>query len=412
VTGEVKLIGIVGAGTMGGGIAMAFASAGFPVTLADASAAALERGMDRVASLFGEGVKRGKVSEDEAKKRLARVRPSTELSDLAACDLVVEAVYEDLALKSRLAAELGKVCNSRTVLASNTSSLDIDVLAKASSRPDRFVGMHFFSPAHIMRLVEVARGRDTSPETVECAVGLVRALSKIPVVCGVCFGFIGNRMAEPYLREAEAMVLEGATPAEIDAVAQSTDMLGMAMGPCRMMDLAGLDVGASIIAERAATTNLLDDASYRAMTRALTAQGHLGQKTGRGFYRYEGRQAVEAPETVELARDLARRHGIVQRPAVAPEEILQRLLYPLINEGFEVLREGIAARSADVDTVFTAGFGFPSVRGGPMAMAKDIGLRKIHSGLEALAQQRGNPYGYWTQSPLLAERRRSEEASP
>ena len=230
---------------------------------------------------------------------------------------------------------------------------------------------------------------------------VVKELGKVPVVCGVCFGFIGNRMAEPYLREAEALLLEGATPAQIDAVAQSPERLGMAMGPCRMMDLAGLDIGASIVAERAATTKLMDDASYRALVRALTAQGHLGQKSGRGFYRYEGRNAIELPETIELACSLAQKHGITQRSNITDEEILQRLLYPLINEGFELLREGVAFSSQDIDTVFTAGFGFPSARGGPMAMARAIGLDKIAAQMQAFARQRGNTYGYWTPSPLL-----------
>jgi 3-hydroxyacyl-CoA dehydrogenase len=396
---------------MGGGIAMAFATAGFPVGLVDADPAALERGMQRIRSLYDEAVQRGKVHHHTAAQRLLLILPTTELTDVASCDIVIEAVYEDLAVKSRLAAQLGQVCNAYTVLASNTSSLDIDVLAQASSRAERFVGMHFFSPAHIMRLVEVVRGRYTSDETIAFTVELVRALSKVPVVCGVGFGFIGNRMAEPYLREAESMLLEGATPAQIDAVAQSPEWLGMAMGPCRMMDLAGLDIGASIIAERAKATNLLADASYRCMVRALSAQGHLGQKSGRGFYRYEGRQAIDAPETAQLARELARQHGIAQRTDIEPEEILQRLLYPLINEGFEVLREGIASTSADIDTVFTAGFGFPAARGGPMTMANEIGLHKICAQLEAFAQQRGNPYGYWTPSPLLIERSRSQEVA-
>ncbi len=396
-----KNIGIVGAGTMGGGIAMAFANAGFAVTLVDAQQAALDRGMQRISGVYEDAVKRGKTDSETAAQRLGRISPTTSLNDVAKCDFVVEAVFEDLQLKSKLAAQLGQVCDASTVLASNTSSLDVNVLAAASLRPDSYIGMHFFSPAHIMRLVEVVRGRDTSEDTVTSTVELVRALAKVPVVCGVCFGFIGNRMAEPYLREAEALLLEGATPAQIDAVAQSPEWLGMAMGPCRMMDLAGLDIGASIVAERAAATNLLDDASYRALVRELTAQGHLGQKNGRGFYRYEGRNAVDLPESTELARSLAQKHGIAQRTDIPPEEILQRLLYPLINEGFELLREGVAYSSEDIDTVFTAGFGFPSARGGPMAMAREIGLEKIASRMQAFAEQRGNAYGYWTPSPLL-----------
>lgn len=401
MTQTFKKIGIVGAGTMGGGIAMAFANAGFPVTLVDSQQAALDRGMQRIKTTYDEAFQRGKIDSDTAAQRLALIVPSTVLADLAACDFVIEAVFEDLQLKTRLAAQLGQVCDAATILASNTSSLDVNLLAEASARPDRYVGMHFFSPAHIMRLVEVVRGRDATEETVNRIAGLVKALGKVPVVCGVCFGFIGNRMAEPYLREAEALLLEGATPARIDAVAQSPEWLGMAMGPCRMMDLAGLDIGASIVAERAAATNLMDDASYRAMVRALTAQDHLGQKSGRGFYRYEGRNAIELPETTELARTLAQKHGITQRGHIGDEEILQRLLYPLINEGFELLREGIAFNSQDIDTVFTAGFGFPVARGGPMAMAHQIGLKNIVARMRAFAQERGNSYGYWTPSPLL-----------
>ena len=396
-----KNIGIVGAGTMGGGIAMAFANAGFAVTLVDAQQAALDRGMLRISTTYTEAFQRGKIDSDTAAQRLARISPSTVLADLARCDFVIEAVFEDLKLKTSLAAQLGQVCDAATILASNTSSLDVNLLAQASARPDRYVGMHFFSPAHIMRLVEVVRGRDASDDSVNRIVDLVKELGKVPVVCGVCFGFIGNRMAEPYLREAEALLLEGATPSQIDAVAQSPEWLGMAMGPCRMMDLAGLDIGASIVAERAATTKLMDDASYRALVRALTAQGHLGQKSGRGFYRYEGRNAIELPETIELARSLAQKHGITQRSNITDEEILQRLLYPLINEGFELLREGVAFSSQDIDTVFTAGFGFPSARGGPMAMARAIGLDKIAAQMQAFARQRGNTYGYWTPSPLL-----------
>ncbi len=404
-----KSVGVIGAGTMGGGIAMAFANAGFSVRLVDTKPEALERGVQRIRSLYEDGVKRGKVDADTAVRRLGLIAPTTDMADAADCDIVVEAVFEDLGLKSRIAADLGKTCAPHTILASNTSSLDINILAQASGHPERYVGMHFFSPAHIMRLVEVVRGEATSQATIDAVVAMVKDLSKIPVVCGVCFGFIGNRMAEPYLREADAMMLEGIAPERIDAVAQSPDWLGMAMGPCRMMDLAGLDIGASIIAERAAQTGLLhQDATYRCVVRALAAQGHLGQKTGQGLYRYEGRQPVESPETLRLARELARMHGTRPRADISDEEILQRLLYPLINEGFELLREGIAGSSADIDTVFTAGFGFPAARGGPMAMARAIGLGAIAHRIAAFARERGNAHGYWTPSPLLVELSQTE----
>lgn len=410
MTTSLRTVGVVGAGVMGSGIAIAPSNAAIPVTLVDASSAALERGMDRIRKTCDDAAARGRLSAEEASARISRVSPAVQLDAVASCDLVIEAVFEDLALKSRLAADLGALSKDQTMLASNTSSLDIDVLALASGRADRYLGVHFFSPAHIMRLVEVVRGAQTSAATVEAVVALIGAMGKIPVVCGVCFGFIGNRMAEPYLREADALMLEGVSPATVDAVAQDPDLLGMAMGPCRMMDLAGLDVGASIIAERAATTNLLDDASYRCAVRALTEQGHFGQKTGRGIYRYEGRQPVEDPQTAELLAQLAARHG-VRRRDVSQQEILERLLYPLINEGFEVLRDGIAASSADIDTVFTAGYGFPVARGGPMAMAEKIGAGTILSRLAEFARERDNTFNYWTPSPLLVERARSEEHS-
>ena len=409
MTTTLQTIGVVGAGTMGGGIAMAFANAGHPVTIVDSNPAALERGMSRIRATYDDAVTRGKLVADVAGERLARIRAATELVAVANCDLVIEAVFEDLALKAKIAGDLGRICNATTLIATNTSSLDVDVLAQASGCADRYFGIHFFSPAHIMKLVEVVRGKASSAAAINAVVALVRAIGKVPVVCGVCFGFIGNRMAEPYLREADALMLEGATAAEIDAVAQSPEWLGMAMGPCRMMDLAGLDIGASIIAERASQTNLMDDAGYRSTLRALVEQGHLGQKSGRGIYRYEGRNAIDAPETAELARELANKHGVTRRAAIPPEEILQRLLYPLINEGFEVLREGIAASAADIDTVFTAGYGFPAARGGPMAMARTIGLRKIRAAIDAFAARSGNPFHYWTPSPLLVDLCTSEE---
>jgi 3-hydroxyacyl-CoA dehydrogenase len=401
MSNNVRNVGIIGAGTMGGGIAIAFANAGFEVILVDTNPDALERGMGRIRGFYDDAVKREKISADLGKQRFENIRPSTRLNSVADCGLVIEAVYEDLTLKSRIAADLADVCPPSTILASNTSSLDINIIAQASRRPDRFVGIHFFSPAHIMKLVEVVRGQCSSDASVAFAVDTMRALDKVPVVCGVGFGFIGNRMAEPYLREADALILEGATPAQIDAVAQSPERLGMAMGPCRMMDLAGLDIGASIVAERASVTNLLDDASYRSMVRALAAIGHLGQKTGRGFYRYEGRNPIEEPQTQEIAQELAAKHNITRRADISDDEILQRLLYPLINEGFEVLREGVAESSDDIDVVFTAGFGFPKARGGPMTMARAIGLGKVRERLEAFGRERGNPFGYWTPSPLL-----------
>lgn len=401
MTNSTLKVGVIGAGTMGGGIAIAFANAGFEVRIVDTSAEALGRGMSRIGSVYEDAVRRGKTDEAAAQARLQSIHPDPALEAVADCGLIIEAVYENLEVKSQLAGTLGAICAPDAILASNTSSLDINIVAQASGRPERFIGIHFFSPAHIMKLVEVVRGARSDPKVIDFAVETMRALGKVPVVCGVGFGFIGNRIAEPYLREADALMLEGVTPARIDAVAQSPDHLGMAMGPCRMMDLAGLDIGNSIILAQA--TNLGADKSYRSMVRALTAQGHLGQKTGRGIYRYDGRQPIDEPETLALAEKLAQDHGVIRRSDISDEEILQRLLYSLINEGFEVLREGIADSAADIDTVFTAGFGFPKERGGPMAMAEQIGLGTIYRQLEQFGRQRGNRFGYWTVSPLLVE---------
>jgi 3-hydroxyacyl-CoA dehydrogenase len=411
MSNNVRNVGIIGAGTMGSGIAIAFANAGFAVDLVDVNPNALERGVERIRSFYQDAIKREKMSAVRGEQCFANIRPSTLLSATSVCGLVIEAVYEDLSLKSQIAAELADICPSETILASNTSSLDINQIAQASRRPDRFVGIHFFSPAHIMKLVEIIRGKQSSEESIALAVDVIKSLDKVPVVCGVGFGFIGNRMAEPYLREADALILEGATPRQIDAVAQSPELLGMAMGPCRMMDLAGNDIGASIIAERALVTNLLDDPSYRCMVRALAERGHLGQKTGRGFYRYEGRQPVDEPQTEALGYELAAKHGIRRRGDISDDEILHRLLFPLINEGFEVLGEGVAENEGDIDVVFTAGFGFPKSRGGPMALARAIGLDTIHKRFESFGQERGNSFGYWTPSPLLTKALETEERS-
>jgi 3-hydroxyacyl-CoA dehydrogenase len=332
------------------------------------------------------------------------LRGSIDDAALADCDLVIEAVFEDMALKQQVMARLGKVCKPGAIIATNTSTLDVDVLARASGRPADVVGMHFFSPANVMRLLEVVRGAQTAPEVLATVMQVARAIGKVAVVSGVCYGFIGNRMAEPYMREAEYLIMEGAQPADVD---RAMEQIGMAMGPCRMLDLAGIDVGARTVIEYGKAGGLPPDDSYRALARRMFELGRFGQKTGAGYYRYDGRTPVPDAETERVARELAHEHGIERRASISRQEIFERLLYPMVNEAARILEGGIAYRPGDIDVIWTSGYGFPDHKGGPVFMADEIGLAKILERLEHYGQERGNGFGYWTPSPLLAEHARS-----
>jgi len=391
-TREIRSVGVVGAGTMGSGIATAFANAGFPVTLVDASDAALARGRAAIDKTYATQVSRGRLDEDTARRRAALVAGTTQLSRLADADLVIEAVFEDMALKLDVVGQLGRLCKPGAILASNTSTLDVDRIAEASGRASDCLGTHFFSPAHVMRLLEVVRGARTGADVLQTVMQLAARIGKTAVVSGVCYGFIGNRMAEVYGRENEAMQLEGATPQEIDGVAEDPHWLGLAMGPSRMLDMAGVDVGARTVIEWIKSGAGPQAPSYRALCRALFAAGRHGQKTGEGFYRYDGRTALPSEARAALAAELAQTHGVRRRDAIPPQEIFERLLYPMINEAAEILSEGIAYRAGDIDVVWTAGYGFPAWRGGPVFMADEIGLKQI---VAALDRQEGEV------SPLL-----------
>jgi 3-hydroxyacyl-CoA dehydrogenase len=345
-------------------------------------------------------VSKGKLGVSAMEARLSMLKTTLELSDIGDCDLVVEAVFEDLALKKEVCAKLGSVARPGAIIASNTSTLDVDVLAEATGRPADVVGMHYFSPAHVMRLLEVVRGRDTAPEVLATVMKLAAVTGKVPVVSGVCYGFIGNRMAEVYMREAEFLIMEGATPAEVDAAAQS---IGMAMGPCRMLDMAGVDVGAKTVIEYSKSGGLPPDPAYRALVQKLFSLGRFGQKTYAGYYRYEERKPVPDEAVADIAAMLAAEHGIVRRATIERQEIIERLFYPLINTGLEILQEAIAYRPGDIDVVWTAGYGFPDHRGGPMWMADQIGLPSILSAMERYARERGDPYGYWRPAQLLRD---------
>ena len=392
-------VGIVGAGTMGGGIAMNFANAGIPTVLVETSQAALDRGLGLVRANYEASAARDRLTTAQVEQRMALLRGSLDDTALGGCDLVIEAVFENMDLKKQVCARLGQVCKPGAIIATNTSTLDVDVLAVATGRPADVVGMHFFSPANVMRLLEVVRGAETAPDVLATVMQVARKIGKVAVVSGVCYGFIGNRMAEVYMREAEFLMMEGASPAEIDGAVEA---LGMAMGPCRMLDMAGIDVGAKTVIEYGKAGGLPPDASYRAVVRIMFELGRFGQKTGAGYYRYDGRKPVTDPETARIAKEQAIAHGIVQRSDIGRQEIVERLLYPLINEGAKILEEGIAYRPGDIDMVWTAGYGFPDHQGGPLWMADAIGLALIAERLAHFAEVRGNPFGYWTVSPLLA----------
>lgn len=395
----VRKVGIVGAGTMGGGIAMNFANAGIPTVVVEVSDEALQRGLGLVRRNYEASAAKGRLTREQVDQRMGLLQGALDYAALGDCDLVIEAVFEDLALKTEVCARLGAAVRPGAIIATNTSTLDVDALARATGRPADVVGMHFFSPANVMRLLEVVRGAATAPDVLATVMKLASTIGKVPVVSGVCYGFIGNRMAEVYMREAEFLIMEGAEPAQVDAAVEA---LGMAMGPCRMLDMAGVDVGARTVIEYGKAGGLPPDPGYRALVRKLFERGRFGQKTGAGYYRYEGRNPLPDPQVAAIAAALAAEHGIARRERIGLGEIVERLMYPLINEGLKILDEGIAYRPGDIDVVWVAGYGFPDHRGGPMWMAGEVGLDVIAARLAHYAAERGNPYGYWTPARRLA----------
>jgi 3-hydroxyacyl-CoA dehydrogenase len=396
-TRAIRRVGVLGGGTMGRGIALAFCNAGLPVELVETDATALERAMAAIADVHASAVSKGRITAAQQAERLARVRGGTALDAFADVDLVVEAVFEDLPLKRRVFADLERTCPPHAILASNTSALDIDAIADATPRPQDVIGLHFFSPAHIMRLVEVVRGRRTGKDVVATAMKLVRSLDKIGVVAGNCDGFIGNRMLVGYRREAEFLLLEGASPQQVDRALVG---FGMSMGPHAMSDLAGLDVGAAGRRRRRAEGRLPDDARFGVIGDRLVELGRLGQKTAAGFYRYESgsRDALPDPTVTAIIEQESGRLGITRRE-IGDEEIVDRCIYPLINEAARILDEGIAQRPGDVDVVWVNGYGFPRTRGGPMQFADETGPAQVFDRLRQLSKEHGPLY--WTPAPLI-----------
>ena len=392
---RIERVGIVGAGTMGGGISMCFANAGIAVTLLDTAQENLDRGLATIAKNYQRSVTRGSLAQDQVDQRLALIKTSLDYAVLADADLVIEAVFEDMALKQGIFARLDAVVRPGAILATNTSTLDIDEIAAVTRRPQDIVGLHFFSPANVMPLLEIVQTRDTSAEVLATALETARRIRKTGVVAKVCYGFIGNRMMDPYGREAERCLLEGATPEQVDGALEA---FGMAMGILAVYDLAGIDIGYKT---REARRHLLpQDPSFYRPTALLTERGWLGQKTGRGYYRYDGGKRTPDPEVVAMLAQEASRLGVPQRRPDA-EEIVERCLYAMINEGAALLEQGVALRASDIDVVYTSGYGFPRYRGGPMFYADSVGLKKIYQRI--LDFQRELDPQYWTPAPLLEE---------
>ncbi|MEX0734921.1 MAG: 3-hydroxyacyl-CoA dehydrogenase NAD-binding domain-containing protein [Steroidobacteraceae bacterium] len=385
---------VLGAGTMGSGIAISLASSGIPVTLVETKDEALETGLNRVHAAIAAAARKGRLSAEVAAAARERVRGALEFEAVSGADLVIEAVFENLAVKKEVFARLGALCLPGAVLATNTSTLDVDAIAAASGRPADVVGMHFFSPANVMRLVEIVRGRESSREAISTAFAVTKRIGKIGVPVGNGFGFVGNRMLYAYGREKELMLLEGAKPESIDNALQD---FGMAMGPNAVGDLAGLDIGFQVRREWAGRP---DDPRFYRVSDMLAELGRFGQKTGRGFYRYDGPNGERAadPEVLDLIRSEAERLKVKQRN-IQPAEIVGRCVLALINEGARILEEGIAASPADIDVIWCNGYGFPRHRGGPMFHADTLGLAAVLESIRGYAKENGERY--WTPAPLL-----------
>ena len=401
---EIASAGIVGGGTMGRGIAMAFANAGLPVTLLDVDRDAVANALRLIEDEYGRRVAKGRMTAEELGKRMALIRGSVSYEELGGADVVIEAVFESMALKKEVFRKLDPVCKPGAIIATNTSTLDVAEIASATGRPGDVVGLHFFSPAQVMRLLEIVRTAETKDDVLATSMQLAKKLRKVGVLSGNSYGFIGNRMMDPYGREAERMLLEGATPRQVDSVLEH---FGMAMGILAVFDMAGVDVGYKARQERKG--HLPDDPAFYRPSSMLVERGWLGQKTGMGFYRYEkdSRERLDNPEALAMFAAEAARLGIERRD-ISDEEIGQRCIFALVNEGAKVLGEGVALRASDIDVVYTSGYGFPRYRGGPMFHADSVGLAEVCARIGHFAKQ-FDPQ-YWQVSSLLRECARSGRA--
>jgi 3-hydroxyacyl-CoA dehydrogenase len=391
---EIRQAAVIGAGTMGGGIAMNYANAGIPVIVKETKQDALDRGVGIIRSNYAKTVAKGKLSQDTMDRRMALITPQLTYQGFDEADIVTEAVFENLALKKQIFAELDKIAKPGAILATNTSTLDIDEIAAVTSRPAMVVGTHFFSPANVMKLLEVVRGKASSPAVISTAMALGKKLGKVAVLAGNCHGFIGNRMIAPYFREAQFLLEEGAS---VEAVNQALFDFGMAMGPLAVDDLAGLDIGWAIRKERA--PHLRPGVRVPSVADQLCEQGRFGQKAGRGWSKYdENRKPSPDPETSALIASLASSAGI-ERRQISNDEMVERCIYALINEGARVLEDGIALRAVDIDITYIYGYGFPAWRGGPMFYADTVGLPKLLARIEDFEKKHGPDL--WEPAPLL-----------
>ena len=390
----VRRVAVIGAGTMGGGIAMALVQIGIPVTLIDANAQGLERGMQRVRDNYAGSVARGRLGQPEMDQRMVLITPSLAIADVQDADMVIEAVFEDMALKQSIFRQLDSLAQPDAILATNTSGLDVDEIAAVTSRPQDVVGAHFFSPAHVMKLLEVVRGRQTSTEVIATLMDLGRRMGKIAVLAGIYPGFIGNALFRNYTREAHFLVEDGALPHEVDAVLKK---FGYAMGIFAVHDMAGNDVGYQTRKAQMATRPT--DRRWNDLILKLCDLGRLGQKSGKGWYRYENgdRTPQRDPALEQFITEESARMGITRKP-VSENDMLKRCLYGMVNEGARLLEKGIALRASDIDITYLTGYGFPAHQGGPMYLADRIGLDQVLTDIRRFHTQDGY---WWQPAPLL-----------
>lgn len=393
---DIRKVAIIGGGTMGGGIAMCFANAGIPVVMVEINDEALERGLGIIRKNYTITVQKGRMSDQDMDKRMALISGTTNYADLGDVDLAIEAVFENPDIKKEVFAKLDAACKPGAILATNTSYQDVNLIAEATKRPQDVVGMHFFSPANVMKLLEVVRADKTADDVLATVMQIGKKIGKVCALSRVCYGFIGNRMLTGYGRQAHMLLLDGATPEQVDSAAEE---FGMAMGPLAVGDLAGLDIGYKA---RQARTDVTHDPRTHCIATALVEMGRMGQKTGAGYYKYDSatRARQNDPEVEALIRDKAKELGIEQRD-ISKQEIVDRLFFPLINEGALILEEGIAQRPGDIDVVYLYGYGFPVAKGGPMFYADEVGLKNVVKRINEFARTLGEDY--WQPAPLLVK---------
>ncbi len=397
-TRAVKSVGVIGAGTMGGGITMNFLNAGIPVVMLETKQEALDRGVGVLRGNYEAQVKKGKLKQEKLDERMALLKTSLDYNDFKDVDLVIEAVFEDMGVKETVFKKLDEVCKPGCILASNTSTLDVNHIANFTKRPQDVVGMHFFSPANVMKLLEVVRGAATGKDVLATVMGIAKKIKKTAVVSGVCDGFIGNRMIEQYGRQAGFLLDEGCTPQQVD---KAVEKFGFMMGPFRMGDLAGNDIGWAIRKRRATERATM---RYSKTADLLCEKGRFGQKTGAGWYDYVpgNRKAIPNKEVEQMVADHRASLGITARK-IADEEIVQRLVFALVNEGAAILEEGIANKASDIDMVYLTGYGFPIFRGGPMKYADEVGLFNVVQAMNKFATNPLDDGAFWKPAPLLAK---------